>query len=352
MADAKAADLPSRHEAGRNSATDEPVAVSVIIATRNGSREILRSLSSLLAGAVVPDEIVVLDQSDDDRTKRKVAEARALPGGERIRYIYSTRPGLCAHRNDAISAARGAFIASIDDDVAVPADWLQNMLREWDEGWNRQDVLITGRILRGPEIGPDDLVTAIVESEQRRVTCGRPIPCGILVGAQFGAPRSLFDRLQPMPFDERLGVGARYSGADDDEFAYRVQALGVPIVYEPSIWCTHHTVRVSGWRRMTYTRAIGTGAAMAKHFLASDRRMLLELAHYVVVQWAKAGKAAFKLQEPEGSSRLLASVGVLWGFLKWSLEHATGRLEPDCFRQPGQTPELGFDFGAPELPGR
>jgi glycosyltransferase involved in cell wall biosynthesis len=320
------------------------IAVSVIIATRNGSREILRSLSSLLAGNVVPDEIVVLDQSDDDLTERKVAEGQKLPGGERIRYIPSTRPGLCAHRNDALAAVCGDFIASIDDDVAVPPDWLERMLREWTDNWNRQDVLITGRILRGPEIKPQDLVTAIVENPHRRVIQGKRIPCGIFVGAQFGAPRTLFERLKPMPFDERLGVGARFSGADDDEFAYRVQLLGAPIVYEPSIWCTHHTVRVSGWRRMTYTRAIGTGAAMAKHFLETDRRMLLELARYVAVQWGKAAKAAVRFEEPEGSARLIGSAGVLWGFLKWYLEHAAGRLEPETFRQPGKTPDLGLDF--------
>lgn len=324
------------------------IAVSVIIATRNGSREILRSLTSLLAGNVVPDEIVVLDQSDDERTRRKVAEAQELSGGERIRYIFSTRPGLCAHRNDALAATHGDFIASIDDDVAVPPDWLERMLREWNDNWNRQDVLITGRILRGPEIKPQDLVTAIVENPRRRVIQGKPIPCGIFVGAQFGAPRTLFERLKPLPFDERLGVGARYGGADDDEFAYRVQVLGAPIVYEPSIWCTHHTVRVAGWRRMTYTRAIGTGAAMAKHFLETDRRMLLELARYVAVQWAKAAKAAVRLKEPEGSSRVIASLGALLGFTRWSFERAVGRLEPETFRQPGRTPDLGLDFALEE----
>jgi glycosyltransferase involved in cell wall biosynthesis len=320
-----------------------PESVSVIIATRNGSREILRSLSSLLAGNVVPDEVVVLDQSDDDRTRRKVEEAQRLPGGDRIRYLHSTRPGLCAHRNDALAAANGDFIASIDDDVAVPSDWLERMLQEWTQQWQRGDVLITGRILRGPEIGPDDLVTAIVEHPERRVIRGRRVPCGIFVGAQFGAPRTLFRRLEPMPFDERLGVGARFSGADDDEFAYRVQLLDAPIVYEPSIWCTHHTVRVTGWRKMTYTRAIGTGAAMAKHFFKGDRRMLAELLRYVAIQWVKAFKAVLKLEEPEGSSRLIGSAGVIVGFGKWALDHATGRLEPEDFRQPGQTPDLGID---------
>lgn len=320
------------------------IAVSVIIATRNGSRGILRALSSLLAGNVVPDEIIVLDQSDDDLTKKKVAEAHQLPGGARIRYICSTRPGICAHRNDAIAAARGEFIASIDDDIAVAADWLELMLREWKENWVGRDVLITGRILPGPEVEQNDLITAIVDHPQRQVSRGRPTPLGALVGAQFGAPRTLFDRLKPMPFDERLGLGTRYSGADDDEFAYRVQLLGVPIVYEPSIWCTHHTVRLSGWRQMTYTRAIGGGAALAKHFPQARWRILLELTRYIAVQWAKAAKAIVRLQEPEGSSRIIASVGVLVGFAKWSARGATGRLEPETFRQPGQTPELGLDF--------
>lgn len=324
----------------------QSVRVSVVMATRHGSREIRRALRSVLAGTVRPDELIVLDQSDDDRTRLAVEEIRALPGGQILRYIASTRLGLCAHRNDALAAATGDFIASIDDDVAVAPDWLERMLHEWVDAWQRRDVLVTGRILRPPEVGPDDLITAIRDLPQRKVWQGRPLIADVLIGAQFGAPRTLFERLAPMPFDERLGVGARFSGADDDEFAYRVMALGCPVVYEPSIWCTHHTVRVSGWRRMIRTRAYGAGASMAKHFLGGERRMLLVFLEYIMVQCAKSAKAAIRLQEPECSSRLLAIVGVVAGCGRWCFDAAVGRLEPASFRQPGATPALGIDFTA------
>ena len=168
------------------------ISASVVISTRNGSREIVRVLEALLSGTRIPDEVIVLDQSDDDATERLVEEVSRGSNGERIRYVANDREGLCAHRNDAISESRGEFVASVDDDIVVDGYWLERMLGEWVNTWNKQPVLITGQIRPAPILDPLDRITAIRIDEQRKVYSGKPSLMNVLIGGQFGASREVF----------------------------------------------------------------------------------------------------------------------------------------------------------------
>lgn len=302
------------------------VLVSVIISTRNGSRVLRDVLLRLLGGSRPPDEIVVLDQSDDDLTRNVVSEIQATEANSQVRYVASERPGLCAHRNDAIRAATGEFIGSVDDDILVDERWLERMLDEWTAHWERAPVLITGQILPDPEAVEPELITATRQEPDRRVHVGRPQLFNVLIGGQFGAPRSLFERLEPVPFDERLGVGSQFPGGDDDEFAYRVMKAGIPIVYEPSIKVIHRARPTYRWRHMMFTRAIGTGASMAKHLGQGDLRVLLMLLEFLATQLVKTVKVGLREGEPKGSGCLLAFFGAIYGFMAWLFAQATGRL--------------------------
>lgn len=322
----KSRENKSQRRPGRCMDIYSDIRVSVIIGTRNRPDQIQHTLMSLLDSSRCPDEIVVLDQSDDDLTKEEVDAVRSLPNGDRIRYVTSKRRGLSANRNDAIREATGDFIASVDDDVAVEKRWLEFMLREWITVWGKRPVLITGRILPAPEFQPGALVTAIRLSEKRTVFEGKPRATDVLIGAQFGASRQVFTKLGKSPFDEMLGVGAKFPGADDEEFAYRVQKAGFPVVYEPSIAVTHYTERRNDWRRVNFKYGVGNGAAMAKHLLRGDIGILLSWSHSFAVNIVKSIKAALRLKEPEASGRLLTSAGLLIGLLGWMLAVVTGRL--------------------------
>lgn len=301
--------------------------VSVVIPTRNGSREMQRTLRSLLSGSRSPDEIVVLDQSDDDATKREVEAVQSHPKGNRIRYVASTRPGLCAHRNDAFREATGDFIASVDDDVAVAKDWLESMIHEWVSIWRKAPVLITGRILPPADAAPGALISALRLSKERIVYLRKPRFSDALIGAHFGASRELFTVLGDPPFDERLGLGTQFPGGDDDEFAYRVLKAGFPIVYEPSIMAVHNAKAVLSWRRMRFSYAIGSGAAMAKHLLQGDIGVVYHLGRSFMANLGKSLKSLVLLQEPEGTARLLATAGVVIGLFGWVFAGVTGRLK-------------------------
>lgn len=292
--------------------------ISIIIAAYNKPKELYNTIQSLLVGSVVPNEIVVSDQSTNDEIENILKPFMNEECESHIKYVKSHQRGLSANRNNALKAAEGDFIASVDDDVTVDNKWLELMLTEWISVWNKGTVLITGRILPSSKFKEDSLVTALRISNERTIYEGKAIPMGIFIGAQFGASRKLFEALGEKPFDEELGVGTiNFPGADDDDFAYRVQKNGFKIIYEPSIFVVHHTERIDDWRKLRYTRAIGNGAELAKHFLNGDLSLIITLLKVISINFMKGFRAVLKRQEPEGSARLMACYGFLEGFIKW-----------------------------------
>lgn len=100
------------------------VVYSVVIATYNRAgdlRDTLRSLAGLQ-----PDgawEVIVVDNNSTDDTRRVVEQAAAtFPVA--LRYLFEREQGRSPALNAGIRAARGTLIATTDDDVRVPPDWL------------------------------------------------------------------------------------------------------------------------------------------------------------------------------------------------------------------------------------
>ena len=87
--------------------------VSAVIPTYRRANLLLRAIRSALNQTVRDLEVVVVDDASRDGTQRAVQQIR----DPRIRYIeHAKNKGLPASRNTGIRAARGAFIAFLDDD--------------------------------------------------------------------------------------------------------------------------------------------------------------------------------------------------------------------------------------------
>ena len=96
--------------------------VSAIICTRNRPDLIAQAVTSVLDNTYPAFELVVIDQSDGDRTAQVV---RALAAEHsNIRYIHSETPGLSRAYNTAIRESTGDLLAFTDDDcVPVETGW-------------------------------------------------------------------------------------------------------------------------------------------------------------------------------------------------------------------------------------
>ncbi|HKR56753.1 MAG TPA: glycosyltransferase family 2 protein [Gemmatimonadales bacterium] len=95
--------------------------VSVVIPTYNRSHTLVRALESVFAQSEPVLEIIVVDDGSTDDTQAVLRKF-----GDRVRPILKSNGGAGAARNAGIEAARGEFVAFLDDDDA----WLTDKVRE------------------------------------------------------------------------------------------------------------------------------------------------------------------------------------------------------------------------------
>jgi glycosyltransferase involved in cell wall biosynthesis len=140
--------------------------VSVIIPTRNRSRQLRLALRSALAQRDVDLEVLVIDDGSTDDTQATVSN---VPD-PRVRYLKrAASEGVSAARNAGIADARGRWIAFLDDDdvwaptkVARQVDVMEANGRAWSYAG---DVTVDSelRILAGAPPPPPDEVVRLLE---------------------------------------------------------------------------------------------------------------------------------------------------------------------------------------------
>lgn len=107
----------------------DPV-VSVLIPAYRAEATLLRAIGPLLGGGngTVPTEILV--EADDDNGY----DAAAVLPGVIVQRTGAVASGVGAARNRALARARGEWIAYVDADDEVDADWLPALLRAAGQG--------------------------------------------------------------------------------------------------------------------------------------------------------------------------------------------------------------------------
>lgn len=103
------------------------LAASVVICTRNRPGDLADCLRSLAAQTRLPAEVLVVDASDDDASRRVVEICAATAPLRRVRSLR-TAPGLTRQRNAGVEAATGDVVTFLDDDVVLEPDYLARIL--------------------------------------------------------------------------------------------------------------------------------------------------------------------------------------------------------------------------------
>lgn len=103
--------------------------LSVLVATMNRPDDLRRALLSLAAQRRLPDEVIIIDQSQDKLSQLVCTEVNALgPLASRIRYFHQDVPSLVRARNRGISVAAGEVLSFLDDDVVLEPDYYNHIL--------------------------------------------------------------------------------------------------------------------------------------------------------------------------------------------------------------------------------
>lgn len=132
--------------------------VSVIATVMNEGESISRLLDSLLIQSRPPDEVVISDGGSTDNTievlKRYQTE---LP----LKIVASPGSNISQGRNAAIDAANGPIIAVTDAGVLLSQDWLQELVRPYEEsdaamvgGWFEADPYSDFEVAMGATVLP------------------------------------------------------------------------------------------------------------------------------------------------------------------------------------------------------
>jgi GT2 family glycosyltransferase len=314
------------------------IPVSIVIATCNRPDDLRRCLRALEGERTTrPVEVVVIDNrpGPSSPTRAVVSEF------ERIVCIDEPRPGLSYARNAGFVAATGDIMIAIDDDVTVPAGWLERLLAPFA----RPEVMaVTGNVL------PVELETVSqcrfeaygglgkgftaleVNGEWFRSQRG-PVPTwklGATANAAFRAV--IFSDARIGVLDEALGAGMPTGCSEDTYLFYRILKAGHTITYDPAAWVWHrHRRDAPALRRQIYAYSKGHVAYHLTTLLRDgDRRALVRLFYSLPKVYAKRTFARLRGWSDYPFSLILVEIaGTLAGpWALWQARRKVRKLGP------------------------
>jgi GT2 family glycosyltransferase len=241
--------------------------ISVIICTRNRFDDFAKTLPSIAAQTRLPDELVVVDSSDEKKLETYLG-AINLPFS--VRYLH-TAPGLTLQRNHGIRKSTGDLLFFFDDDVDLDADYLAEVESVFANDVKKHIGAVGGKIVNDSpqtfrmkfETFLFDLIRAMfgvvgtrngkfhpsgMPSHPRANQPGGFIEC--LSGCCMAFRREVFDKAA---FDENL---ARYGLLEDVDISKQTLDAGYKIYYQTSATLVHNEspmnrLNIQQWAEMS-----------------------------------------------------------------------------------------------------
>jgi glycosyltransferase involved in cell wall biosynthesis len=239
--------------------------VSVVICTRNRPDLIGNAVASVLANAYPTFDVLVVDQSDDDRTG-EVVRGLAV-SHENLRYLHTSTAGLSRAYNTGVRESNGELLAFTDDDCVAPPNWIAAIVTAF-QAEPDADMLYGQVLLPAALAGCTDVVPTLPITRPRRISYQDGFQI-YGMGANFAARRRLFGRIGG--FDEALGGGGPLRSSQDFDFQYRAYLAGATVLLRPEVTVDHYGVRShQQWPATLQAYGIGDGAFYFKHVRCGD----------------------------------------------------------------------------------
>ena len=217
-----------------------PLAVSVIVPTRNRRRLLQEVIGALWAQTVPPDrfEIIVVDNCSTDGTPELMAELIARSPCRLVYHVMPENRGPARSRNTGARLAGGEILAFTDDDCRPTPEWLASGLAAFRAGVG----LVTGRVLYKPEQAAR---AGFFSRESGQVLEEHPT---------YGCSNSLYRRdafVQLGGIDETLGwpdLLDRVVECGDSDLAWRVKERGWATAFVPDALVYHELQQMAPLR--------------------------------------------------------------------------------------------------------
>lgn len=124
--------------------------LSVVVPTKNRPDELRNFLASLWIQQLLPDQLIIIDQSEASKIIHKEVTEKATELGIKLEYIHDESiNGLVQAKAAAIPYNKCSIISFFDDDIVLEADCLKEMAKAFYD--NLQMTAANGLILNAPK---------------------------------------------------------------------------------------------------------------------------------------------------------------------------------------------------------
>jgi cellulose synthase/poly-beta-1,6-N-acetylglucosamine synthase-like glycosyltransferase len=204
---------------------------SIAIATLNRPDVLKALLDSIFEQTILPKEVIIVDDSNNEKTKNLAEQLLKNFGTKKItlKYVRGGGAGLAQARNIGVTFSTSEIHGSLDDDVILHKDYIKEILKVYE---NYPDALgVAGHI---ENLCFSALSTAIgrvfscffTEQDKCRVFptgISYPQPLTHIIESEWlSGTNSSYRRkiLKKFKWDENL---KRYSLCEDMDISYRIQ---------------------------------------------------------------------------------------------------------------------------------
>lgn len=239
--------------------------VAAAVCTRNRPELAYGCVARLLQCDPAPDEILVVDQSDGDRTRSLLA---TLTDPERrLRVVETGTRGVARARNIALAETTASVIAFTDDDCLVRENWIGAIRSAFSEF--PEAAAVTGAVVPEPdaELDPRQRVATTWNPPGPRVHSRTAEPASIGASLNLAVRKDVL--LGVGGFDERLGTGGPLGACEDSDAIHQILRNKAAVVYSPDVIIAHEPWRAEIDQVRTdrsYARGAGAWAALALRY--------------------------------------------------------------------------------------
>jgi len=255
--------------------------VSVLVCTCNRYDQVALTIESVLQNNYATFELLIIDQSSDDRTEQVVA---MYQHDKRLRYIRTPTRGLGLARSLGIGLADGEIVLMTDDDCVVAGNWISEMVAAHTS--YPQAVAVFCDVLPAPHDKTQGFIPSTTIAHDLLMAnlydwC-RAGTAQAVLGAGMSVRRSMIEQLGG--FDTRLGAGTPLQCAEDTDIAVRALLHGYSVYRTKRVNVIHY-----GFRNFTETRALMRGymfgiAAMYGKLLRCGHLQLIPVMLYEILR--------------------------------------------------------------------
>jgi glycosyltransferase involved in cell wall biosynthesis len=117
------------------------IEISVVISTYNRKQRLLSLLHNLSGSSLTVKEVIIADAGNDNLSASEMVSFTKFP----IICIYPAAASVCVQRNAAVAQAKSAWVFICDDDIEVPAGYLEKLAKHITT--TKQVVAVSGNVL-------------------------------------------------------------------------------------------------------------------------------------------------------------------------------------------------------------